>query len=305
MALRFILGSSGAGKSRLLFETALRQAGEHPDRRYIILVPEQFTMQTQKELVKLSPVHGILNIDVLSFTRLAYRVFEETGVKKRTVLTETGKSLLLRLIAAREASGLSLLSGVLDRPGCLDELKSILSELDQYGIGEKELEQILEKIEKPEGHGGSGSRPALAGKLREILALQKAFLRYQEDRFITAQMLSEYPFLISDAAEENAELRTYIERVHGTNELLSMKILDDSMTVSLVEKGLGISVVAGAFLQDITKKVVIRPLEEEFYRTIGIVRSSQSLGNESVEQFIRYTQECFPKERLNEPFFKA
>ena len=54
-----------------------------------------------------------------------------------------------------------------------------------------------------------------------------------------------------------------------------------------------------------TKKVVIRPLEEEFYRTIGIVRSSQSLGNESVEQFIRYTQECFPKERLNEPFFKA
>ena len=122
---------------------------------------------------------------------------------------------------------------------------------------------------------------------------------------ITAQMLSEYPFLISDAAEENAELRTYIERVHGTNELLSMKILDDSMTVSLVEKGLGISVVAGAFLQDMTKKVVIRPLEEEFYRTIGIVRSSQSLGNESVEQFIRYTQECFPKERLNEPFFKA
>ena len=84
-----------------------------------------------------------------------------------------------------------------------------------------------------------------------------------------------------------------------------MKILDDSMTVSLVEKGLGISVVAGAFLQDMTKKVVIRPLEEEFYRTIGIVRSSQSLGNESVEQFIRYTQECFPKEHLNEPFFKA
>ena len=204
MALRFILGSSGAGKSRLLFETALRQAGEHPDRRYIILVPEQFTMQTQKELVKLSPVHGILNIDVLSFTRLAYRVFEETGVKKRTVLTETGKSLLLRLIAAREASGLSLLSGVLDRPGCLDELKSILSELDQYGIGEKELEQILEKIEKPEGHGGSGSRPALAGKLREILALQKAFLRYQEDRFITAQML---PQLLCEKAPSSRLLK--------------------------------------------------------------------------------------------------
>lgn len=204
MALRFILGSSGAGKSRLLFETALRQAGEHPGRRYIILVPEQFTMQTQRELVELSPVHGILNIDVLSFTRLAYRVFEETGVKKRTVLTETGKSLLLRLIAAREASGLSLLSGVLDRPGCLDELKSILSELDQYGIGEKELEQIIERLEKPKGPGMTGERPALAGKLREILALQKAFLRYQEDRFITAQML---PQLLCEKAPRSRLLK--------------------------------------------------------------------------------------------------
>ena len=75
-----------------------------------------------------------------------------------------------------------------------------------------------------------------------------------KEAVITSQMLSEYPFLISDATEENAELRAYIERVHGKNELLSMKILDDSMTVSLVEKGLGISIVAGAFLQDMTKK---------------------------------------------------
>ncbi len=49
-----------------------------------MLVPEQFTMQTQKDLVRMHPRHGIMNIDVLSFARLAYRVFEETGVKKNT-----------------------------------------------------------------------------------------------------------------------------------------------------------------------------------------------------------------------------
>ena len=70
MALRLILGSSGSGKSRLLFDTVLKRAQEHPEGRFIVLVPEQFTMQTQRDLVELSSCGGILNIDVLSFTCL-------------------------------------------------------------------------------------------------------------------------------------------------------------------------------------------------------------------------------------------
>ena len=46
---------------------------------YYVIVPEQFTMQTQKTLVEMHPQKGILNIDVLSFERLAYRIFEEVG----------------------------------------------------------------------------------------------------------------------------------------------------------------------------------------------------------------------------------
>ena len=125
------------------------------------------------------------------------------------------------------------------------------------------------------------------------------------EKMITAQMMSPYPFLISDAAEENTKLRSYIDNMNCSNDLLHMKILDDSMTVSLVEKGLGISIVAGAFLQGITKKVIIRPLREELYRTIGIVRGSHTADNESVDQFIRFAKECFPKTRLDEPYFKV
>lgn len=195
MSLKFILGASGSGKSRLLFETALRQAGEHPDRNCVVLVPEQFTMQTQRELVMLSPRGGILNIDVLSFTRLAYRVFEQTGVEPKAVLTETGKSLLLRLIAAREASGLSLLSGVMDKPGVLHELKSILSELDQYGIDEKKLSEMIR---------GAQERPALAKKLSDLRMLQEAYERYQGEKYITGEKL---PLVLCRKAPEAALLR--------------------------------------------------------------------------------------------------
>ena len=73
MSLQFIFGNSGSGKSRYLYEQVIAGACENPNRNYIVLVPEQFTMQTQKELVRLHPRHGIMNIDVLSFGRLAHR----------------------------------------------------------------------------------------------------------------------------------------------------------------------------------------------------------------------------------------
>ena len=58
MALQFVPGNSGAGKSFQLYQKILQEAGIHPERKYLVIVPEQFTMQTQKELVALSPRHG-------------------------------------------------------------------------------------------------------------------------------------------------------------------------------------------------------------------------------------------------------
>ena len=96
MALQFILGNSGSGKTRYIHENIIRQADADPNRNFLVIVPEQFTMQTQRELVSLHPGHSIMNIDVLSFNRLAYRVFDETGGLNRQVLEETGKNLILR-----------------------------------------------------------------------------------------------------------------------------------------------------------------------------------------------------------------
>ena len=67
MALQFILGPSGSGRSCRLFQWVIEESIKHPDRRFLVIVPEQFTMSTQRALVTRHPRHGILNIDVLSF----------------------------------------------------------------------------------------------------------------------------------------------------------------------------------------------------------------------------------------------
>ena len=75
MSLQFIIGSSGAGKSYFAYKRIIQESLQHPEKNYYVIVPEQFTMQTQKTLVEMHPGKGILNIDILSFERLAYRVF--------------------------------------------------------------------------------------------------------------------------------------------------------------------------------------------------------------------------------------
>ena len=85
--LQFILGNSGAGKSHYLYEKIIQESMKHPEINYLVIVPEQFTMQTQQDLCTLHPNHGIMNIDVLSFGRMAHRIFEESdsSENRRTI----------------------------------------------------------------------------------------------------------------------------------------------------------------------------------------------------------------------------
>lgn len=182
MSLQFILGNSGSGKSYTLYQNIIRESKEHPEQKILVLVPEQFTMQTQKDLVTMHPDGGILNIDVLSFQRLAYRVFEETGTRVGKVLEETGKNLVIRKLAQEHQEELKILSGNLKKTGYINEIKSLISELTQYAVSEEELERFTESSKK---------RPHLYWKLRDLQVLYKAFHAYLADQYITAEELLE------------------------------------------------------------------------------------------------------------------
>ena len=104
MTLQLIYGNSGSGKSTYIYEKVIQMAQADRRRNFYVIVPEQFTMQTQRELVRRSKNHVIVNIDVVSFERLAYRIFDELGIQN-TVMEETGKSLVLRKIAEEKNGG--------------------------------------------------------------------------------------------------------------------------------------------------------------------------------------------------------
>ena len=178
MSLQFIFGPSGAGKSRQIYEDIIRRAKENPKQNFFIIVPDQFTMQTQKDLVTLSDRGGILNIDVLSFGRLSHRILEEVGRKDMPVLDDTGKSLVLQKVAADLKEELPTLGSLLHRQGYIHEVKSAISEFMQYGIGTEDVDRLIEY---------AGKRGALVHKLKDLKTLYKGFTEYINGNFITTE----------------------------------------------------------------------------------------------------------------------
>lgn len=177
VALQFILGGAGSGKTRYLYETAIRESMEHPDTQYLVVVPEQFTMQTQKEIIRLHPRHGVMNIDILSFKRLAYRVFEDLGVSLPVVLDDMGKSMVIRKVAGMKRSKLGLYGHHLEQSGFINQLKSQISELYQYGITPDMLRDVMRE---------AGS-PLLKQKLEDLELIYSGFRQYIEEHYITAE----------------------------------------------------------------------------------------------------------------------
>ena len=186
MSYSFCFGPSGSGKSRLLRQIIIEKAqkslaGMGRDRtKYIVIVPEQYSMQTQRELVQEHPAHVLMNIDVLSFGRLAHRVFEETGADRRTVLDDIGKSLLLRRVASRCADDLEILRRGIHRPGMIDEVKSVLSEFMQYGIGGEQIEEMA-------AFAGEHGQRALQARLHDLKKLYEQFKSAEADSYITSE----------------------------------------------------------------------------------------------------------------------
>ena len=195
MSLQFYFGPSGCGKSSALHRDITQWAEREPHRSFLFLVPDQFTMQTQFDLVNASRNKGIMNIDVLSFGRLAHRVFEETGFAGKPVLDDTGKSLVLRRVAAGKKDELPLIGPNLHKIGYIHEVKSALSEFMQYGLDPGQVGQLADYAR---------SRPALSHKLMDLQTLYAGFLSYIQDKFITTEETLD---LLTRAVEKSELIR--------------------------------------------------------------------------------------------------
>ncbi|MDF2941418.1 MAG: addB [Herbinix sp.] len=178
MSLQLFLGSAGSGKSYQLYREVIEQSKNEPDTNFLVIVPEQFTLQTQKDIVTMHPEHGVMNVDILSFLRFAYRIFDEVGGNECPVLEDTGKSMVLRKVVAEKRKDLILFGSNVKKPGFINELKSLLSEFYQYNIQTDDFQKMQEISKK---------KPLLKAKLADLFTIYEGFRTFMKERYITAE----------------------------------------------------------------------------------------------------------------------
>lgn len=195
MSVTIYRGSGISNQPQCLHRMVFQEAAANPQMRYLYLVPEQATLQVQRELVEAHPGHVIGNIEVVSFTSLARDVMEELEIPLNNLLDDVGKSMILRRLAEELKKELPSFGRSLSGPGFIEELKQVVNELAMCGVRTDRMEQVLGTLE---GHG------LLKRKLEDIYRIYLEFTKRLGDAYMTSEELLR---ILTMHVEESARLR--------------------------------------------------------------------------------------------------
>ncbi len=183
MSVEFVFGSAGSGKSSCLRKMAKELALEKRTRTCFFIVPDQYTYSAQMALCREFESGVTVNCEVLSFERLARRIFNELSTPLSKVLDDSGKALLLSKVIEKKKDELSVLSKkALEKAGMVDEIKSFISELMQYDISP---ELLSSKAVDPE----STFSPVFRKKLLDIAVLYEGFISETAGKYMVGDEL--------------------------------------------------------------------------------------------------------------------
>lgn len=139
----------------------------------ILLVPEQYTLQAERDLIEHLQRPGLIHLEVLSISRLAERVFEETGGIKQVIINEQGRQMALRKVIEELSSNLALYSRAARQPGFIEQCADLMSEFKQSMVGPEDLVRLQETFSK---------NPLLRDKLHDSALIYRGLARFLEDK---------------------------------------------------------------------------------------------------------------------------
>lgn len=117
--------------------------------RALLVVPDQFTLEAERELIAHSGAKALMDVEVLSLSRLGYRLLEELGGSKRTFIDKYGRHMILSSIAAEEREKLQVFKGLEEKKSFIELVNNFISEMKQFNCGADELAEIARSV--PDG----------------------------------------------------------------------------------------------------------------------------------------------------------
>ncbi|MCI8412400.1 MAG: helicase-exonuclease AddAB subunit AddB [Clostridia bacterium] len=142
MGLRIIYGKPGSGKSSYCFLEIAKLIEK--EKKIFVITPEQFSFTAEKKLMDAVSSKSVINAEVLTLSRMAYRVLNEIGGNSNTHLSKCGKAMLIYSILSSNKASLKFL-GKSDEN--IDLVMTSITEFKKHGISIENLEEEIEKTE--------------------------------------------------------------------------------------------------------------------------------------------------------------
>ena len=165
MGIRFIFGRAGAGKSHYCLEQINKKLNNQDKNKLILLVPDQYTFQTEKKLLEAIGEKALLRAEVLSFKRMATRVFDSCGGRAINVIEDSGKNMLIYKLLKDKGEELQYFSKISKKQGFVGTVSKSITEFKKYNISEEILREKELQIDKDE----------LKEKISDLLNIYESF----------------------------------------------------------------------------------------------------------------------------------
>ncbi len=149
MGLRIVYGRAGTGKSTFCINQIKRKIENSPKNKLLLIVPEQFTFQTENRMLEAIGEKFVLNAEVLSFKRLAYKVFNECGGITKNIMSDAGKSMLLFKVLEDLSDDMTIFKSASKQKGFIDIASKTITEFKKYNVNNEVLDLTLDQIEEP------------------------------------------------------------------------------------------------------------------------------------------------------------
>lgn len=169
MGLRIIYGKSGSGKSEYCFKEIANLI--KTEKKIYIITPEQFSFTAEKKLMDTIDSNAVINAEVITLSRMAYRILQEIGGNNATRLTKCGKSMLIYSILNENRNKLKFLSKSDEN---VDLSMTAITEFKKHGVSLSELEEEREKIDDE----------YLRTKLKDMYLIYQAFEQRIQGQYI-------------------------------------------------------------------------------------------------------------------------
>ncbi|WP_274651926.1 helicase-exonuclease AddAB subunit AddB [Paenibacillus humicola] len=207
MALRFIVGRAGTGKTRRCLDEMRSLLREQPDGPpLMMLVPEQATFQAEYALLGGEGPGGAIRAQALSFRRLSFRVMQETGGTALVPIGENGKMMLLHKIVHRLDVQLQLFGGGEAQRGFIERLGELMTEWKRYGIDSAQVEQFA---------ASGAANPLLARKLHDLRLIAGELERELDGLYVDAEDYLSWLASGFDEAPSMKGARIWVDGFHG------------------------------------------------------------------------------------------